>query len=176
MNAIKQNDKGAAVLRWQQFLRGLGYLIVAGWGGSYVARFIRGSRTKLSNHSWGTAFDINTLQNGLGKRPALGGEPGSVRALVTLANKHGFNWGGHFSGRLDGMHVEAGKGVQTGLGTTRVSRTRGRRTIRPRALFSDHLSRHPAPPAAWTVGANQLHSVSSGGLEHRAVGQTCARM
>ncbi len=82
---------------------------VVSWGGSWVARFIRGSRTSLSNHSWGTAFDINVAYNGLGKRAALVGEYGSVRELVPLANKHGFYWGGHFSTRADGMHFEIGK-------------------------------------------------------------------
>ena len=81
---------------------------IASWGGSWVPRFIRGSKTQLSNHAWGTAFDINANQNGLGKRPAVVGDEGSVRELVPLANKHGFYWGGHFSSRPDGMHFELG--------------------------------------------------------------------
>ena len=32
------------------------------WGGSYVPRFIRGSRTTLSNHAFGTAFDLAVLK------------------------------------------------------------------------------------------------------------------
>lgn len=83
------------------------------WGGSYVPRYVRGSRTTLSNHSWGTAFDINVAWNGLNRRPALVGEKGSVRELVKLAAKHGFFWGGWYGasggrsgGRSDGMHFE----------------------------------------------------------------------
>lgn len=76
------------------------------WAGSFVPRFIRGSRTELSNHAFGTAFDINVEWNGLGVRPALVGERGSVRELVPIAHEHGFYWGGHFSGRPDGMHFE----------------------------------------------------------------------
>jgi len=79
--------------------------LVKTWGGTYNARFIRGSSTKLSNHAYGTAFDINVKWNGLAKRPALVGEEGSVRELVEIANKNGFYWGGHFS-RKDGMHFE----------------------------------------------------------------------
>lgn len=75
------------------------------WGGSYVPRFIRGSRTTLSNHAFGSAFDINMAFNGLGALPALVGQKGSVRELVKLANDNGFYWGGHFK-RLDGMHFE----------------------------------------------------------------------
>ncbi len=76
------------------------------WAGSYVPRFIRGSRTTLSNHAFGTAFDINTRENALGAIPALVGKHGSVRKLVPLANQHGFYWGGHFKSRKDGMHFE----------------------------------------------------------------------
>jgi peptidoglycan hydrolase-like protein with peptidoglycan-binding domain len=81
------------------------------WNGSFNARYIRGSTTRLSNHSWGTAFDINARWNRLGTVPALVGETGSVRELVALANKHGFWWGGHFK-RKDGMHFESARRVR----------------------------------------------------------------
>lgn len=77
------------------------------WDGSWVPRFSRGSRTYLSNHSWGSAFDINVRWNGLGVQPALVGNNGSVRELVEIAYEHGFYWGGWFSRRPDGMHFEA---------------------------------------------------------------------
>ncbi len=73
--------------------------------GSYVARFIRGSRTNLSQHAYGSAFDINVAWNGLRAVPALVGQKGCVRELVKIANNNGFYWGGHFT-RLDGMHFE----------------------------------------------------------------------
>lgn len=79
------------------------------WDGSYVTRFIRGSRTSLSNHAFGTAFDVNAERNQLGVLPALVGKEGCVRELVGIANKHGFYWGGHFKGRPDGMHFEVAK-------------------------------------------------------------------
>ena len=82
--------------------------LVKTWNGTYAPRFIRGSKTVLSNHAYGTAFDINVEWNGLSKRPALVGEKGSVRELVPIANKYGFYWGGHFS-RKDGMHFEIAK-------------------------------------------------------------------
>lgn len=75
------------------------------YGGSFVPRFIRGSSTNLSNHSFGSAFDINVAWNQLGHEPAAKGQEGCVRELVPIANEYGFYWGGHFS-RRDGMHFE----------------------------------------------------------------------
>lgn len=77
--------------------------------GSYVPRFVRGSRTVLSNHAFGSAFDVNRLWNKLGAVPALAGREGSVRELVAIANQNGFYWGGHFRNRLDGMHFEVAR-------------------------------------------------------------------
>lgn len=83
------------------------------WNGSYSPRFIRGRKddtaNSLSNHAFGTAFDINydpaTNLNGLNAVPALVGQHGSVRELAAIARHFGFYWGGHFP-RLDGMHFE----------------------------------------------------------------------
>jgi hypothetical protein len=80
--------------------------LVLSWAGSWVPRFVRGSRTYLSNHAKGTAFDINAPWNPLGAEPAIVGKKGSVRKLVQLANDHGFYWGGHWKNRPDGMHFE----------------------------------------------------------------------
>ena len=81
--------------------------------GGYAARFIRGTQSRsprpLSNHAWGTAFDINAPWNGFGNEPTLVGQAGCVRELVTIANNNGFFWGGHFNGHKDGMHFELGK-------------------------------------------------------------------
>lgn len=79
--------------------------LVKGWSGGYAPRYIRGSTTTLSSHSWGSAFDINYMGNQMGRVPALVGETGSLRELVPLAVEHGFYWGGWFS-RKDGMHFE----------------------------------------------------------------------
>lgn len=76
--------------------------------GSYVPRFIRCSNSSLSNHAFGTAFDINADQNPLGAQPALPNEDGCVFELVPIAHQFGFYWGGHFQ-RRDGMHFEIAK-------------------------------------------------------------------
>lgn len=77
------------------------------WHGSYYPRFIRGSTSRLSNHSHGTAFDINMAWNRLGHKPAPLGAEGTVRPLVEIANRYGFFWGGNYKRRKDGMHFEA---------------------------------------------------------------------
>lgn len=88
---------------------------VLSFEGGYAARFIRHTENRnprpLSNHSWGTAFDINATQNAFGQEPAQMGQPGCLRELVAIANQHGFFWGGHFNGHKDGMHFELGKAI-----------------------------------------------------------------
>jgi hypothetical protein len=79
--------------------------LVITWSGMWVPRFVRGSRSVLSNHAYGTAFDINAPWNGLRMTPALVGKKGSVRELVSIAADNGFYWGGWWD-RLDGMHFE----------------------------------------------------------------------
>jgi hypothetical protein len=82
--------------------------------GSFVPRLIRGAPlvkdfSKLSNHAFGSAFDINADFNPLGHIPAFVSQKGSVRLLVPTANDYGFYWGGHFNNRKDGMHFEIAK-------------------------------------------------------------------
>ena len=81
--------------------------LVLSYEGAYNPRFVRGlaHQQVLSNHAFGTAFDINYRWNKLGVEPATSGQTGCVYALVPLAHAHGFYWGGHFS-RRDGMHFE----------------------------------------------------------------------
>ncbi|RDJ05093.1 peptidoglycan-binding protein [Rhizobium grahamii] len=77
--------------------------------GSFNARLKRGSTkatlANLSNHSWGTAFDINAYWNPRKATPVLMGDRGCVRELVSIAHSNGFYWGGYFS-IMDGMHFE----------------------------------------------------------------------
>lgn len=97
--------------------------LVRSYEGCFVPRYIRGKALpgdnghgnklstdtpNLSNHSFGSAFDINFPDNQLGTTPALCGQRGSVRELVASANAIGIYWGGHFD-RLDGMHFEISK-------------------------------------------------------------------
>ncbi|MFO7978202.1 MAG: M15 family metallopeptidase [Bacteroidales bacterium] len=71
----------------------------------FSARMEAGSRTRVSAHSFGIAFDVNASFNPLGQLPPKTGAQGSVRELVEIAHQNGFCWGGHSTPRA-GMHFE----------------------------------------------------------------------
>ena len=72
------------------------------WG--YAYRDVRGSTTTLSNHSSGTAIDLNATQHPLGK---VGTFPNDkVPMIRALAKKYGLMWGGDYKNRKDEMHFE----------------------------------------------------------------------
>lgn len=103
---------GAAQLKalWQAWEDANLLGLILTYDGAFEPRFKRGLSNggpeALSNHSFGSAFDINADLNPMGTTPLLVGRRGSVRKLVPIANAHGFYWGGHFSTRPDGMHFE----------------------------------------------------------------------
>jgi hypothetical protein len=72
------------------------------WG--YAFRMVRGSTDKLSNHSSGTAIDLNATQHPLGKSGTFPSE--KVPMIQALAKKYGMLWGGDFRHRKDEMHFE----------------------------------------------------------------------
>ena len=72
------------------------------WG--YAYRDVRGSTTTLSNHSSGTAIDLNATQHPLGKVGTFPNE--KVPMIRALAKKYGLIWGGDYKNRKDEMHFE----------------------------------------------------------------------
>ena len=72
------------------------------WG--YCFRNVRGSNDKLSNHSSGTAVDLNATDHPLGKAGTFPNE--KVPMIRALAKKYGMIWGGDFRSRPDEMHFE----------------------------------------------------------------------
>lgn len=66
--------------------------------GCYNARFIAGS-TRLSNHAFGMAIDINSAENGRGGRGQMN------PSVVRIFEKWGFAWGGTWK-YTDPMHFE----------------------------------------------------------------------
>ena len=72
------------------------------WG--YCFRMVRGTTTKLSNHSSGTAIDLNATKHPLGKVGTFPAE--KVPMIRALARKYGLFWGGDYQKRKDEQHFE----------------------------------------------------------------------
>jgi hypothetical protein len=82
------------------------------WDGLYNLRYMRGSKSVLSRHSWGLAVDLNATWNPLVKV--------TPQNRAQLRKKHvkwsekflqvwrdnGFDCGADWKDRLDGMHFE----------------------------------------------------------------------
>ncbi len=77
-----------------------------GTAGAICARFIRGSTTSVSNHSWGTAIDLK-LENQLDPF-ADGGTQFGLLILAEYFNDEGWFWGATYN-REDSMHFEVGE-------------------------------------------------------------------
>ncbi len=77
-----------------------------GTAGAICARFIRGSTTAVSNHSWGTAVDL-TLEGQLDPF-ADGGTQFGLLILAEYFNDEGWFWGAAYN-REDSMHFEVGE-------------------------------------------------------------------
>lgn len=72
------------------------------WG--YAFRPIRGQTETLSNHSSGTAVDLNANDHPLGKRETFTMEQETI--VRQIAAKYGCRWGGDYKNRADEMHFE----------------------------------------------------------------------
>jgi hypothetical protein len=80
----------------------MGYDVRPDWTWGYACRAIAGTNVP-SNHSWGTAVDINAPANPR-RRPLTTNIPRAVRGLW---KGHGFRWGGDFTTSVpDPMHFE----------------------------------------------------------------------
>lgn len=82
-------------------------IVYAGLGtaGMLCARYVRGSTTSISNHSWGTAIDL-TLNGILDQRGNNKVQAGLAQ-IAPIFNQHGWFWGAGFRTE-DGMHFEIG--------------------------------------------------------------------
>lgn len=70
----------------------------------YCFREVRGVPGKISNHSSGTAIDLNSTRHALGKVGTF--DPAKVPMIRALAKKYGLFWGGDYRNRKDEMHFE----------------------------------------------------------------------
>lgn len=72
------------------------------WDGCFNIRNKRGLNSQ-SLHSWGIAVDVNAAWNGLNREPQL--SAGFVKCFTDA----GFDWGGIWKNRPDGMHFQLAK-------------------------------------------------------------------
>ena len=72
------------------------------WG--YAFRSVRNVPDKLSNHSSGTAIDLNATKHPLGAAGTF--TPMQTVLIQALSKKYGLKWGGDFKTRPDDMHFE----------------------------------------------------------------------
>ena len=72
------------------------------WG--YCFRNVRGATDKLSNHSSGTAIDLNATKHPLGHAGTF--TPMQTVMIQALCKKYGLTWGGNYKNRKDEMHFE----------------------------------------------------------------------
>jgi hypothetical protein len=56
----------------------------------------------MSNHSWGTALDLDAVKNPYGSE----GKIRNRREFLELVSEAGFRWGGAYTTTKDGMHFE----------------------------------------------------------------------
>jgi hypothetical protein len=72
------------------------------WG--FAFRMVRGQTERLSNHSSGTAIDLNASKHPLGAENTFA--EGKAALIIELAAKYGLKWGGTYRKRKDEMHFE----------------------------------------------------------------------
>lgn len=84
---------------------------VLGTMGMHCARFVRGSTTNISNHSWGTAIDltIDRILDARGDNQIQFG----LHLISTIFNNNGWYWGAGFPTE-DAQHFEAGSALVGG--------------------------------------------------------------
>lgn len=79
------------------------------WG--YAFRAVRGYSTTLSNHSSGTAMDLNATKHPLGRVGTFSDADEEVIRKVLTHYDGALRWGGTYTGRKDEMHVELNVGL-----------------------------------------------------------------
>lgn len=77
-----------------------------GTAGMLCCRWVRGSDSSISNHSWGTAVDLKI--NGVLDRRGDGRVQVGLTLIAPIFNRHGWYWGATFPTE-DGMHFEGSR-------------------------------------------------------------------
>jgi len=86
-------------------IEGLDEPLLDDWG--YAFRPIRGFSTELSNHSSGTAMDLNSTDHPLGRLGTFNDrEVELLHKFLSRRYKDCIRWGGDYRNRKDEMHFE----------------------------------------------------------------------
>jgi hypothetical protein len=88
--------------------RKLNELEITDFGGCFNYRLMRGSKTKLSAHAWGTAIDLDPNRNTLKETSTTArfAKP-EYKAMIDIFEKHGFASLGRIK-NYDWMHFQYG--------------------------------------------------------------------
>lgn len=74
---------------------------------SFACRAVRGTKTVPSNHSWGLAVDLNSVNHPWGRRNTFHPKRvAEIRALLARKEFRHIRWGGDYKSRPDEMHFE----------------------------------------------------------------------
>lgn len=107
-----------AIKRWHREVSPLTGGVRDEW--SYAYRVIRGATTTLSNHSSGTAVDLDATEFPMGVRRMTRRQRWRVRRIVKACGGQ-LRWGGEWS-RPDEMHLELAPGTSPATVRTQVRR------------------------------------------------------
>lgn len=91
------------VARALEETRAAGYILKQDQTGAFCCRPIGGTNT-ASNHSWGLAIDLNWNENPFTRD--VNAHRTITSQVVDIWKRHGFTWGGDWSGKKDFMHME----------------------------------------------------------------------
>jgi len=118
-------------LWWHERIERLDVGVWDEWGWNY--RPVRGSSSVMSNHSSGTAIDLNATRHPLGRRFTMSNAVHYVRIRALLAGRlrGAIRWGGDYQNRADEMHFELVKGLSDceALARKLAATPRGRRIL-----------------------------------------------
>lgn len=154
-----------AAAYWDRYIEDIEAGTLDDWG--YAYRQVRGGEA-LSNHSSGTALDINAARYPLGTRRMSLVKKAKVRALVarvnTAAGMRLLVWGGEWS-RPDEMHLELASGTDAVDVYRTMRRLTVRETIKADAVIT--AFRSGSRIAAVSMTRVQERLVASGHLKGR---------
>ena len=135
------NALGAMIKWWDATIEPISTL------GGYNYRDIRGSDTTLSNHSSGTAVDIDADKHPLAAEGTVTAQQAAM--ISAKAAELGLRWGGNYRHRKDEMHVELAPNAAVALASAIAGRVQDSVTGAGKSTGGRVLLLIAAAGAAW---------------------------